>query len=415
MINFRRYLHHLEKTIVLLSIVIIFVIAFLITTTEFFKGYIEHNRPDIIHIDSFIHDIVLSPDNKHMAITYVENGLSSIYIGNIDGMNIGLLTTQRPQGSQHRPLFLPEGSKILFLSDRSLLTCNIDGSNLKRVANLNLDHEHSFFNFILSRDGKRILFISNPSQTAKPQSELHIMNADGSGQTKLTSFGEYITEAIFSPDMKKIYFLKSALYGHYSPIAPSSSHAFDIFSINIDGSGLKQITHNKAYRMEGLSFVQDGKKLFYNDARSFKLIELDHPQEVRNINPSSEKTNISTTKNPKKAEDAMDLRRPLVSPDGKKIAFTAAVKEGLPNIRGRFQYEMFIMDMNTRKVTQLTRLGLNSTARAFTPDSKRIIFANNVAWPRPQQINRWMIINTDGTDLHVIDMPTKDQCPSNKP
>lgn len=398
-----------EKAIVLSSIIAIFAIAFLGTRTEFFKDYMEHNHPETIYVDTFINDIQLSPDNKHMAITYVEKGHSSIYIGNINGTNIRPLTTLLPQESQASPIFFPDGSKILFLSDLSILTCNIDGSNLKRLGNLNRDLYYSFSKFAISRNGRKMIFISYSSQTGKPQSELYIMNTDGSGQNKLTSFGEYITQAIFSPDTKKIYFLKSAFYGHYSPVAPSNSHAFDIFSINLDGSGLKQLTHNRAYHMEGLSFVQGGKKLFYADHLSFKLVDLDHPEDVRNINPSPKKTNIDRHHDRATGKDIIDLYRPIVSPDGKKIVFTAAVREGLPNIRGRYQYEVFVMDINTKKVTQLTRLGFNATARAFTPDSKKIVFANNIVWPKPQEINRWMMVNVDGTNLQVIDMPVKDK------
>ncbi|HWL33483.1 MAG TPA: hypothetical protein VNP89_07750, partial [Gaiellaceae bacterium] len=74
-----------------------------------------------------------------------------------------------------------------------------------------------------SPDGRRIVFTSNRDQ----QAEIYVMNANGSGQNRLTRRGGDDWAPDVSPDGKQIAFTQ----------LPGT-----IWTMNADGSGLKRLT-----------------------------------------------------------------------------------------------------------------------------------------------------------------------------
>lgn len=112
-----------------------------------------------------------------------------------------------------------------------------------------------------SPDGNKIAY-SNTDR--KGVVELHLINPDGTGQVKLTSFepdyGNYVKihEISWSPDKQKIAFVMS-----------HSLHGFnnkDVFSINIDGTHLVQLTDTPADE-ESISWSPDAKLIAFASNR----------------------------------------------------------------------------------------------------------------------------------------------------
>lgn len=77
-----------------------------------------------------------------------------------------------------------------------------------------------------SPDGKYIVF----SSIGNGNSDIYIMNADGSNAKRLTQTSGSETESSFSPDGKKIAF------------ASTGAGKTNIYTMNIDGSQVTQIT-----------------------------------------------------------------------------------------------------------------------------------------------------------------------------
>jgi len=99
---------------------------------------------------------------------------------------------------------------------------NADGSGETRLTN---NSANDLFP-VWSPDGKRIAFISDRDGN----SEIYVMNADGSGQARLTNNPEYDTKPTWSSDGTWIAF---------------SSHRdgnFEIYTIKADGTGAMRLT-----------------------------------------------------------------------------------------------------------------------------------------------------------------------------
>src|ERR1051325_9584443 len=131
----------------------------------------------------------------------------------------GEVASSRTSGSW--PAWSPNGRKIAFLSvstpsyNFDEFVMNADGSGQRRVTRAPvLDSDPAW-----SPDSRRLVFVSGrPNFTA----ELYVMNADGSGRHRLTHSGAILAMPAWSPNGRKIAFEVEA--------APSA-----VWGVNADG------------------------------------------------------------------------------------------------------------------------------------------------------------------------------------
>ncbi|MDI6811900.1 MAG: hypothetical protein QMD80_09625, partial [archaeon] len=182
------------------------------------------------------------------------------------------------------------------------------------------------------------------------------MNADGSNQSKLISNSDYsFHHFTFSPDGKKIAFVSTGLSGWKE----------DIYVINIDGSGLMQLTTNPE-RDTHPAWSPDGTKIAFQSNREggFAIY-------IMNADGSNQ-TKLSK----------YDGTSPAWSPDGKKIAFSASDERY--GISG-FSRVILVMDADGSNVIVITH-GLDDENPAWSPDGTKIAFQsvysyqNGYAW-----------------------------------
>ncbi len=161
----------------------------------------------------------------------------------------------------------PDGSTVIFQSNRRVASDSTgpreiwamgpDGSGKKSLTasdSANFDEQHPRF----SPDGSKIVFVSREGQdVSKPvvQTEIYIMNADGTGRAELTPAGEADDWPVFSPDGTKILFVSDRA-------DPSNSNARDLYEMNVDGSGVVRIT-NDGTQKSSPYFSPDGKEIVY--------------------------------------------------------------------------------------------------------------------------------------------------------
>ena len=107
-----------------------------------------------------------------------------------------------------------------------------------------------------SFDGKKILYIRSEPVLG---SEIWVMNADGSGQMRLTSNLANDGNAVFSPDGKTIAFFSDRS-------GTGGGQDNEIWTMGTDGSNLVRLTSNQA-NDNGPDFSPDGQKIVFLSSR----------------------------------------------------------------------------------------------------------------------------------------------------
>ena len=268
------------------------------------------------------------------------------------------------------PAWSPDGRTIVFVSSRDgngeVYAMDADGSAPRNLTQNPAEDVRPAW----SPDGRSIAFVSGrssrPSSRCKPgagrcwrdpQSEIYVMNADGSGKRNLTrrASDDYPT---WSPDGRRIAFLRgfgfrAQLYvvnadgsglrnlgriafvnnvstGLPGPGAAGSKDDSEIYVMNADGSGTRRLTHNVGYDGEP-AWSPDGRRIaFHSKRRAVRGVVGGSKGEIYVMNADgSGKRNL--TRNP--AQDGS----PSWSPDGRRIAFVS-------NRGGRFEAHVMNAD-----------------------------------------------------------------------
>ncbi|MBL7931256.1 MAG: PD40 domain-containing protein [Bacteroidia bacterium] len=196
-----------------------------------------------------------------------------IYIADLKGTITKQLTNT--DGYDAEATVSPKGDKIVFTSDRSgdleLWTMDVDGKNQKQITN-GLGYDGGAF---FSPDGKRLVFrASRPTSdeevaeykellaqglVAPTNMEIYTCNIDGSDLKQVTKLGKANWAPFFHPDGKKIVFSSN----HHS----KKGYDFQLFMINEDGTGLEQLTDQSMFNAFPM-FSPDGKKIIFSSNRN---------------------------------------------------------------------------------------------------------------------------------------------------
>ena len=102
----------------------------------------------------------------------------------------------------------------------------------------------------------KIVFASNPGETTIADYDLFTINPDGSGKTKLTTFGKFINHPVWSPEHSRIA---------YSALAEGNTEK--IFIMTADGKEKKQLTFGDS-RDKFPTWSPDGKQIAYISYRN---------------------------------------------------------------------------------------------------------------------------------------------------
>jgi len=168
-------------------------------------------------------DPVMSADGTKVAFLSTRNGATGLFIMSTNGLNVAQLVSLA--GMENQGIAInSNASKITFSAAPNgvpqIYIVNGNGTNLTNLSsNLNFfDNSPSF-----SPDGNTILFVRDDN--------LWTMALNGTNKSSLYSMGDLIAFPSYSDDGNKIVFMGL------------TNFAWDIFSINSNGTGLTNLTN----------------------------------------------------------------------------------------------------------------------------------------------------------------------------
>ena len=188
--------------------------------------------------------------------------------------------------------------------------------------------------------------------------EIYVMNADGSGVTRLTNNSAEDGSPAWSPDGRRIAFY-SLRDGNY-----------EIYVMNADGSGVTRLTNNSADDVTP-AWSPDGRRIAFTSLR-------DGNYEIYVMNADGSGQSRLTS-------NSAAAVYPAWSPDGRRIAFYS-LRDG--------NYEIYVMNADGSSVTRLT----NNSAGDFNPDWSPD--GNRIAFDSSRDGNREIyVMNADGSGV----------------
>ncbi|MFN1834729.1 TolB family protein [Balneola sp. MJW-20] len=195
-----------------------------------------------------------------------------IYKADLNGQIIDTLTNT--PGYDAEPTVSPDGSKIVFTSTRTgdleLFIMDTDGSNVRQITD-ELGYDGGAF---FSPDGQKLVFRASRPETEEEiakykellsqglveptNMELFTVNIDGTEMKQITDLGNANWAPYFHPSGEKIIFSSNHMSQRGFP--------FNLFMINADGTGLEQVTFDGMFDSFPM-FSRDGKKIVFSSNR----------------------------------------------------------------------------------------------------------------------------------------------------
>lgn len=385
---------------------------------------------------------VWSPDGIRIAFFSERNGRSGIWVMDIKGDNA--IPVGTPPGVNDYPTWSPDSQRIAWnctmgrrhpsgQGDFEICVVNADGSDLTQLTDTEGDNKFPAW----SPDGSKILFVSNRAGWPTlpeyqplgydPENfgdeEIFVMNVDGTNQINLTNnpreddsfpawspdglhfvYSRYgcLTALSFADPSQQIPLTKGDCTGTDSGTFPdwfqptrSSSMAptvrcspaisfmderngqTDIFTIDYDGSGLSQLT-NDAARELAMSWSPDGSQLIFQ-----RSSEEDGTTELYLVHADGSGL-MNLTRNPG------DDWSPAWSPDGNQIAFYSQRSGGMG------LYVMTRADLLSGEAGRAAAIIRGTQMGAWpswSPDGERIVYRQEL--PGNDEI---FVIHADGSD-----------------
>ena len=214
-----------------------------------------------------------------------------------------------------------------------------------------------------SPDGRRIAYLSRRDDTK----DLHVVNADGSGERRLTRDATNTATPAWSPDARTLAF-ESARDG-----------TTGVYAVNADGSGQRRLARDG----RAPAWSPDGRTIAFFSGSKLYLMNADGSEHLALTKPGTGAWRPSRA----------------WSPDGRKLAFL-----GVGDC-GQFCFNLYVVNSNGSGLRNLTsKLAPRNSDRGpafdltWSPDGRKLAFVRHgTAFGKPIYV-----VNADGSGLRNL-------------
>ncbi len=280
-----------------------------------------------------------------------------------------MMTFTAKYTDDYSPAISPDGKWLAFASNR-LQNAELYLTDLTTRTLQQLTHTDELDEYMpaFSPDGKSIAFVSErtrggmmlPSVQASGSdprtATIYLMDADGRNQRPLIDIEGAQRAPVFSPDGQKIAFESKAptQETESEPGSTENNDTLEIYVIDIDGTNMKQLTHND---------VDDGHPTWAPNGKQIAFTGMvDDIYHIFSVNAEGGTVQQLTF------TGTGSHYHPTFSPDGKRILYVSNAHN---------HYTLWTMDTDGRNKTQLT----NHIGAHFEPslstDGKTLVFSSD--------------------------------------
>jgi TolB protein len=238
-----------------------------------------------------------------------------------------------------------------------------------------------------SPDGKRIVFQSNRTGNW----DIYTMNVDGSELKQLTGDLAPDNTPSWSPDGAKIVFV-SERHG--------SEYDSEVYIMNADGSSQRRLTEQKGDDSHP-KFSPDGKSIIFNSARSTPDLKVEWSKQwIELYMMDTSGMNVKRITSFKTVSTFASI-----SPDGQKIVYRKVIDSpafnwDLSNNKNGRNSEVFVMDIDGKNDFNLSNSAAYDGWPMWSGDSRSVVFSSNRAGPA--NVGQLYTVNVDGSKLRQL-------------
>jgi Tol biopolymer transport system component len=262
---------------------------------------------------------------------------------------------------------------------------NADGTHRR-----NLTRSLAYYDSVVwAPDHRRIVFAAQKlvkGTHGKWATNIYVINGDGTGFRQLTHTS-WNDDPVWSPDSRRIAFVR-----HWEAPTALGVGTSDIYVVDVDGSDERRVTRDK-FDESALGWSSQNKVVFVRSSRF-------DPQawsgrEIITMKPDGSEKHFLTHN--RQAEAV-----PVWSPDGRSLLFV--------RWRGHVKASLFAMDADGSNQRKLTPAAYpyddanepDVTAPVWSPDGSMIAYPSPVPYEKRNSAGNIYVITAGGTWLHPV-------------